>query len=200
LQRAVTADDYAALAARDFPADLQGAAAGLIWTGSWYAARVNPDPVGREEAPPQLLERISVDLEKYRRMGHDLEVTPARYVPLTIVIHVCVKADYQRAHVLAALREIFSVRKLASGGAGFFHPDNLRFGQGVSLSRLTAAAQAVAGVQWAQVKTLERMGEGDQGEVENGYLPIQATEIVRVDNDPGFPENGTIYFEMEGGR
>jgi len=200
LQRAVIADDYAALASRNFAAELQGAAAGLIWTGSWYAARVSPDPLGREEPAAGLQERLYADLEKYRRIGHELEVAPAFYVPLAIRLHVCVKPGYQTAHVLAALRETFGSRSLRGGGLGFFHPDNLRFGQGVAVSQLTAKAQAVAGVLWARVDQLERLGEGDQGEVAAGYLPIQPSEIARVDNDPGFPENGSIAFDMEGGR
>jgi len=200
LERAVTGDDYAALAARDFAAELQGAAAGLVWTGSWYAARVGLDPIGREEAAPGLLERVYADLLRYRRMGHDLEVVSARYVPLAIRIRVCVKPDYQTAHVLAALREVFGRRRRPDGSLGFFHPDNLRFGQGVAASQLTAAAQRVEGVQWALVEQLERMGEGDHGELDAGYLPIADTEIARVDNDPGFPEDGTINFVMDGGR
>ena len=200
LERAVTGDDYAVLAARDFAAELQGAAASLVWTGSWYAARVGLDPIGREAASPGLLERVFADLEKYRRMGHDLEVVSARYVPLAIRIRVCVKPDYQVAHVLAALREAFGGRRRRDGGLGFFHPDNLRFGQGVAASQLSAVAQGLAGVQWALVEQLERMGEGDHGELDAGYLPIAPTEIARADSDPGFPENGTIDFVMDGGR
>jgi hypothetical protein len=36
---------------------------------------------------------------------------------------------------------------------GFFHPDNLTFGEGVYLSKLVAAAQAVPGVEGVTVKT-----------------------------------------------
>lgn len=200
LQRAVTASDYAALAARDFSAVLQGAAAELDWTGSWYAARVTLDPLGREETPAALLSRVATDLEKYRRLGHDLRVAAASYVPLDVQIHACVKPDYQRAHVLAALREAFSSRPLRGGGYGFFYPDNLRFGEGVAVSRLVAAAQAVPGVLWAKVEKLERLGEGDQGELEAGYLPVYPTEVSRLDSDPGFPENGQLSFILEGGR
>jgi predicted phage baseplate assembly protein len=200
IQRAVTADDYAALAARDFPAELQGAAAELAWTGSWYAARVSLDPLGRSEITQKLLEGVTADLETYRRIGHELKVIPARYVPLNIRMRICVKPDYQRAHVQSALRETFGNRPLRSGGTGFFHPDNLRFGDGVAISRLIAAAKSVPGVLWAQVDQLQRLGEGDQGELEAGFLMIHPTEIARCDNDLGFPENGTFEFVMEGGR
>jgi predicted phage baseplate assembly protein len=200
LARAVTADDYAALAARDFSTQLQGASAELIWTGSWYEARVTLDPLGRETTPEKLIEAVWADLAQYRRMGHDLRVAPALYVPLAITLHVCVKPDYQRAHVLAALRDVFSNHKLAAGQLGFFHPDALKFGQSVVASRMVATAQAVPGVLWSRVTQLERLGQGDRGDLANGFLPIDSTEIARVDSDPGFPENGSITFEMEGGR
>ncbi len=73
---------------------LQRAHAHLAWTGSWYEADVAVDPFGTEEAAPELVERIARRLECARRAGHDLAVQPARYVPLSIRLHVCVKPDY----------------------------------------------------------------------------------------------------------
>jgi hypothetical protein len=133
-------------------------------------------------------------------MGHDLRIAPAQYVPLVIILHVCVKPGYQQAHVLEALMEVFSARRLPNGQLGFFHPDNLRFSQSVDVSDIVAAAQAVPGVEWSRVTRLERLGQGDQGEMANGCLLVGPTEIVRVDSDLGFPENGSITFEVEGGR
>ena len=45
-----------------------------------------------------------------------------------------------------ALLDVFSNRLLPDGRRGFFHPDNLTFGAGIFVSRMVAAAQAVAGV------------------------------------------------------
>jgi predicted phage baseplate assembly protein len=206
LERAVTAQDYADLAARDFGSTLQGAAAELIWTGSWYDARVRLDPYRAEDASSAMQEAVREDLERYRRMGHDLRVTAAHYVPLAITLRVCVKPGYQQAHVLAGLIQAFGPRVLPNGKLGFFHPDNLRFGQSVDASQIVAAAQAVPGVLWSRVTRLERLGEGDMGELAKGFLSIAPSEIARVDNAggvgfrPGFPEDGSIAFEMEGGR
>ena len=200
LARAVIAADYAALAARDFPARLQGAAAELAWTGSWYEADVTLDPWGREDAPRDLLEATQTDLEHYRRMGHALRVAPARYVPLAIVVAVCVKASYDPAHVLAALADLFTSGCRADGERGFFHPDNMRFRSHVDVSDIVAQAQTVQGVVACWVRRLERLGEGDAGEIEAGTLPIAPTEIPRVDSRNGFPEFGSITFEVENGR
>ena len=133
-------------------------------------------------------------------MGHALRVAGARYVPLAIVVAVCVKPSYDPAHVLAALADVFSSGSRADGEPGFFHPDNMRFRSHVDVSDIVALAQTVDGVLSCWVRRLERLGEGDAGELEAGTLPIGPTEIPRVDSRSGFPEFGSITFEMENGR
>lgn len=201
LQRAITADDYAHLVNSQFGKQaVQGAAAVLNWTGSWYEAHVTIDPLGADEAGPALLERVGQHLENYRRVGHDLAVLPARYVPLDVEFTVCVLPHFLRGHVQAELRAIFSNRVLPNGKLGYFHPDRLRFGQGIRVSQLVATAQAVAGVESVRVTKLERLYEGPNGELGDGILKLGAVEIARLDNDPSFPEHGKLNFKMEGGR
>jgi len=197
-QRAITADDYAWLAERH--GKLQHAAAALRWTGSWYQVQVAVDPIGTEEADEPLLEEIAGYLDRYRRMGHDLEVRPARYVPLDIELTVCVLPHYLRGHVEAALLDILSNRVLPDGRLGFFHPDNLTFGEGVYLSKLVSAAQVVTGVESVMVTKLERQFEGPNGEIKSGILPLGPLEIAQLDNDPSFPEHGALKLTMGGGR
>jgi hypothetical protein len=198
LARAVTPADYAELAGRHTA--VQRAAAELCWNGSWYEVRVAVDPLGRAEADAGLLAEIETGLYRFRRIGHDLAVRPARYVPLDLVLRVCVGSRFLRGHVKAALLERFSSRCLPDGSLGCFHPDAVSFGDDVSLSRLVAAAQAVPGVESVTVAKLERLFEGPDGELEEGLLPIGPLEIARLDNDPSFPENGRIRFDLGGGR
>ncbi len=200
LQRAITADDYAAIVQREFKDKVQRAAARLRWMGSWYEVLVAVDPYGLEEAGPELLEAITERLHRYRRIGHDLVVKSARRVPLCIKIFVCVSTNYLRGHVKAVLLDLFSNRLLPNGQRGFFHVDNLTFGDDIQLSRLVAIAQAVEGVERVQVKKLQRLNESANNEIENGILPLGPFEIARLDNNPGFPENGKLTLEMRGGR
>lgn len=199
LERAITADDYARLAEHYPGRKVQRAGASLRWTGSWYAAEVSIDPLGGD-SDPQLLKGIKGHLYPYRRMGHDLEVEAARYVPLKIEMQVCVKPHYLRGHVEGALLEVFGGKVLANGALGFFHPDNLTFGEGIYLSKLVAAAQAVTGVESVRVTKLERLGEGDRGELEAGILKLGPLEVPQLANDPNFPERGTLKITMRGGR
>jgi predicted phage baseplate assembly protein len=90
LQRAVTADDYADLVMRDFKDKVQRAAATLRWTGSWYRVLVAIDPLGRVEANQDLLDEIKGYLYRYRRIGHDVVVKSAQYIPLNVEMTMCV--------------------------------------------------------------------------------------------------------------
>jgi hypothetical protein len=113
---------------------------------------------------------------------------------------VNVLPSYFRVHVESALRDAFSNRTLPGGRRGFFHPDNLSFGDNIYASKLVAGAQAVAGVESVIVTKLERLFAGPNHELENGLLPIGALEVARLDNDPGFPENGKFLLNLRGGR
>ncbi len=191
--RAVTAEDYAELAGRH--ADVQRAAAELRWTGSWYEAGVFIDPAGSETADAALLEDIDRHLWRYRRMGQDVAVDQARYVPLDIALEVAVLPHYTRGAVKAELLKLFG-----SGRAGFFYPDNLTFGGGIYLSRLVALAKSVEGLENVTVTRLQRLGGSDAGALASGVLTLGAFEVARCDSDANFPENGRIDFVLRGGR
>jgi hypothetical protein len=200
LERAITAEDYAAIVLREFGNRVQRAAATLRWNGSWYEMLVAVDPLGKEEADPALLEEITGRLHRYRRIGHNLVVQSARRVPLDIELIVCVSPSYWRDQVKAALLEVFSNRRLTDGRLGMFHADKLSFGDGMYLSVLVAAAQEVRGVESVKVTKLQRLYEPANGEIENGVLPLGPLEIARIDNDPSFPENGRLRLDMRGRR
>ncbi len=197
LQRAITGDDYATLAQYvRYPthnAQVQGAAASLVWSGSWYEAGVSVDAFGSPDLTDQLRDDVTHNLERYRRMGHDLRVGPARSVPLRLELDLCVKPKYLRAHVVAAVKAAM---------LALFAPDALTFGQSVYVSRIIAAAMAVDGVAEVHVKRLERMATRTPTPVpDTGVLKLEPDEIARLDNDPVSPENGILSFgDVRGGR
>jgi hypothetical protein len=198
LERAITADDYAQLAEAE-PA-LQRAHAQLVWTGSWYEADVAIDPRGSEDAPAALLERVRRRIECARRAGHDLHVQPARYVPLAIGLHICVKPDYLAGQVGAAVLDVLGSGLRRDGRPAFFHPDNLSFGTDVYASDLIAAAQAVEGVQNVEVTELRRLDRAPAPGPVPDSLDLAPWEIAQVDNDPSFPEHGVLTLDIGGGR
>ena len=198
LERAITAEDYGVLAERD--PRIQRARGELLWTGSWYEARVAIDPAGSEDAAPALLDAVADRLYRYRRVGHDLAVVPAEYVPLDVAIEVCVCAGAQRAAVKAALLDAFGSGLSRRGSPGFFHPDNLTFGRGIHLSRLIATATAIPDVSAARVVRCKRLDVPAGDELDSGVLVLDGREVARLDNDADFPENGVLELILRGGR
>ena len=198
LRRAIAADDYARLA--EAHPEVQRAAATLRWTGSGYLARVAIDPVGSEAPDPGLLQAIEEELERARRINHDVEVVPAHYVPLELVLTVCVAPHYLRGHVKAAVLELLSNRILPDGRRGFFHPDNLTFGQSIEASALVALVMGVEGVENVRIDRLVRTDRRRGSGLVGGELRIGPLEVAQLDNDPNFPERGTLRVNPRGGR
>jgi predicted phage baseplate assembly protein len=229
LERAITAADYGSIAADNarrllarasLEAEdsaictatftrLQSAKADLRWTGSWYTALVGLDPMGSEWASEELIEEVGLYLQPYRRMGYDLLVSGAEYVPLRVAITICVLPNYLQGDVEKAVTDALSNRVLPGGALGFFHPDNLTFGGAVFVSQLLAAVQAVTGVQNTMVTDLERFevssavapgAQPSAGLPPNWALQLGPFEIPQLDNDPNFPEHGVLALDVRGGR
>jgi predicted phage baseplate assembly protein len=200
--RAVTEADYAAMAERN--AAVQRAAATFRWTGSWHTVFVTADPLGGlisdAEKKDGFEAAVLAGLERFRMAGHDLEADEPRYVSLEIEMHVCVKPDYFRSEVHAALLEVFSARLLPDGRRGIFHPDHFTFGQPVHLSPLYAAAQALPGVGSVHITTFQRQGQPSLAALQSGRLELDRLEIARCDNDPNFRERGIFRIDLGGGK
>jgi hypothetical protein len=140
------------------------------------------------------------EIEPYRMAGHDLEIDSPLYVPLEIEMFVCVKPDYFRSDVEAALLDIFNNRILTDGSKGLFQPDFFTFGQTVYLSPLYAAAQAVAGVASVDITVFQRQGLPATSGLTSGFLSMDRLEIARLENDPNFAERGVFTLKLGGGR
>ena len=186
---------------------LQNAKGALRWTGSWYEAQVALDPRGSESVDDELIAEITAYLEPYRRIGHDLGVQAARYVALDLGLSVCVAPGYLRGDVEAMAFAVLGTGVLPDGTLGLFNPDRLTFGQGIPVSPIVAAVQAIAGVMEVQVTRLARYVLGrpvpranGRELPRNGVLAMGAFEIARLDNDPNAPANGRLTLIARGGR
>jgi hypothetical protein len=198
-ERAVTAEDYAEVS--EGHQDVQQAAATFRWTGSWHSVFITADRKGGEAVDPSFEQEILDHVERYRMAGYDLEVDGPRYVPLELVMTVCVKPEYFRADVRAALMRIFSKGWLDDGGPALFHPDNFTFGQPVYLSEIYAAAQSVQGVSSVVIDHFRRLrSPEDEQSLDEGVLKLGRLEIARLDNDPNFPERGVLKLKVGGGK
>jgi hypothetical protein len=199
-QRAVTEADWAEVTERH--AEVQKAAATFRWTGSWYTVFITVDRKGgvRFKDDPAFEQELEAFLEQFRVAGYDLELNDPIPVPLDLLLRVCVKPGYFRSDVKQTLLRVFGRNDLPGGaGPGFFNPDNFTFGQPVYLSKIYEAAMKVAGVASVEAVRFQRYGKVAGTEFDDAKLKPASLEILRLDNDPNFPENGRIDFEMQGG-
>ena len=198
-ERAVTPEDYAEVS--EDHNSVQRAAATFRWTGSWRTVFITADRKGGKTVDQKFEQEILSHVERYRMAGYDLEVDGPRYVPLQLSMTVCVKPDYFRADVRAALMRIFSKGWLDDGQRALFHPDNFTFGQPVYLSKLYAAAQSVQGVATVVIDRFQRLRLPDDPQpLDEGVLKLNRLEIARLDNDPSFPERGVLKLNVGGGK
>jgi predicted phage baseplate assembly protein len=196
-ERAVTDDDYAAAAMHD--SRVQRAVGTRRWTGSWYTEFVTVDRQGGAGADPAFRAELAAELEPYRMAGSDVVVQPPAYVPLDIGLTVYVSAGYFRGTVKLALIQAFSARDMPGGGSGFFHPGNFTFATPVYLSRVIAAAMAVAGVARVDAVTFQRFGQPPAGELAAGLITMDRLEVARCDSEATDPAAGRMSFDMTGG-
>jgi hypothetical protein len=197
-ERAVTEADYAAAAQRH--PDVQRARADFRWTGSWYTAVVTVD---RRGGAPVLADaafraELLALLDGLRTMGGDVALRDPRYVPLRLVLRVCLQPGYFAADVHQRLRDVFGTGWQRDGRPAFFHPDGFSFGTPLWLSAVDAAALGVDGVRSVEALAFERWGRQPAGELAAGRLAVAEGEILRCDTDPNRPENGGIEFQFPG--
>ncbi|GJQ57326.1 MAG: putative baseplate assembly protein [Candidatus Scalindua sp. AMX11] len=198
-KRAVTTEDYEEIAKR-CDEDIQRAKARFRWTGSWHTVYITADRLGGEMVNENFERELRTCLERYRMMGHDLEVDNPHFVSLEIEISVCVKPGYFASDIETALLEILSNRTLPNGGKGVFHPDNFTFGQTVYLSPIYAVVQSIQGVSSSKITKFQRQGIDSNEWLDAGKIVMEGFEIARLDNDPNNPERGVLRVETKGGR
>ena len=204
-QRAVTADDYARVAERH--PEVDRAVATFRWTGSWHTVFVTIDPRGRTGVPPDLERRVRAFVAGFAQAGHDLEIDPPVYVPLAIEADVCVRPGYLRGDVEEVILAELGPGDLPDGRRGLFHPDAFTFGQPLYASQVYARIDAVEGVDSVVVTRFARQHEPDPdpgrpataGHLADGRIAVGRLEVIRLDNDPSSPEQGTLQLRVGGG-
>lgn len=189
-RRAVTRADYIRLAT-EHP-EVSRAHVRTIGHGSWDTIVIAIDPVGNVEADEALLRDVRDWLEPYRLMGQDIMVERPRFAPLEIELAICACPDYLPSDVRQAVLRRLSSGVLPDGTLGFFHPDNLSFGQPIYHSHIVAAALSVPGVTDVRFVTFRRWRSTDVAALDNGVLTFDPAEIPILMNDPSFPERGVL--------
>lgn len=197
-QRAVTQQDYGNTAML-CDSTLQRATATFRWTGSWRTAFIAADRQNNLALDDTFKTNLRNCMEQYRMAGQDVDVELPAFVSLEVAMDVCVKSDYFASDVKTALLEILSNCSLPDGTVGIFNPANFTFGQPVFLSPIYELVQNTDGVESVNITKFQRQGIDSDVALDSGVLQLERLEIARLDNDPNFPEHGTLTLNMLGG-
>lgn len=191
--RAVREEDYREAAERLSWA--QRAGAQFRWTGSWLTAFVTPDPLDAVTVTKSQRAELAVQLDRFRQAGREAVVTDPVYADIDLIITVCVQPFAYPGEVeVRVLTALVGNNKTI----GFFSADNFTFGDPLRRSQLEAVIQRVPGVRAAGEIQIRRRGYFDW-QVLTGPYEVGQREVLRLENDPDFPERGTLELIMEGG-
>jgi len=161
------------------------------------------DPFDVEGLTPDLRQGLLDYLEARRLAGYDLEITGPVFLPIELQIEFCTAPGARPSDVQEAIQQALSNAELPGGLKGLFHPDNFTFGDNVYVSKIYAAVMAVPGVGSAQITRLARLhaAQPDSETTTNlhqGFLAVGPDQIIRLDNDRNFPQNGTLTVQPKG--
>ena len=192
LQRAVALEDYATVA-MDVPG--AGRATARAGGGLFNTVLVLVDPEGAEDLDEGLRRRVQDYVDTLRMTGREHVVLAAEYVPLEVELVLCAQSGFSRQ--LVRDRVLAELRPGSRERPGWFHPDRLSFGDTVRLGDLLAFVQGIAGVRSVTATVFRPLGDTTGPAVRNIIL-LGRTKVARLDDDPDFPEHGTLEVRIVG--
>jgi len=195
--RAVLASDYAAAAQTQSWVKRAGTV--FRWTGSWLTTMTTPEPVASEQI--QIDDRIALInlLNRYRMAGAESYVPDPDYVSIDLVVELCALANAFAAQVKQAVTA--AVSPIGAGAArAFFAISRFVFGQPLQRSALEAAIQAIPGVAGVTCINYRRRDLTTSFSEMGDVVTVGASQIIRCDNDPSRPNNGSLAVIVRGGR
>jgi Baseplate J-like protein len=179
---------------------VQQAGTDFRWTGSWLTVFTTADPAADEGLTIPQLEQLSELLGRRRLAGYESYVLGPSYASVDLQVALCAQPTAFASDVEAAVLTALRPGLLPDGSAAFFNHSNWSFGDPLESSALLAALQQVPGV--LGVTSVSYRLRGIQGSWASlpETLTIAPDRILRMDDDPSRPENGSLQITVEGGK
>lgn len=196
--RAVTPADYEA-AAGTLPWVLR-AGTEFRWTGSWLTVFTTADPGATDTITVDEQVQLIDLLNRYRMAGYESYVPAPDYVSIDLIVTVCACSSAFQGDVEAAVLLALSDALNPDGTIGFFYFDNFTFGSALERSALEAAIQKAFGVAGVLSVQYRERGVTPTFKDLPDTLDFGPNQILRVNNDPSYPEQGTLQVLVEGGK
>ena len=169
LKRAVTAQDYEALAL-----DFKGVGKVLAEGTSWNVVTLFVAPAGGGQVSDVLEANLLAYFEDKRPISTIIEIEDVDYVPIYVTAHIGVKNYYSseevQAHVQQAVSQLLAF-------------EHVTFQQTVYLSKFYEAIEAIEGIAFVNISEFRRAGQA-AGVVEpSGKIELGAHEIPTIPGD-----------------
>jgi hypothetical protein len=194
---AVKPEDYGAQAEKlPFVQRAQGA---QRYTGSWLTNFVTADPYDSATLTEPETTALESWMDCIRQAGRDVIVKNPKLLPLDLEITLCIEPHAYAADVAAQAYEVLLGPGTGRRIKGFFHPDHFTFGTPLYRSALEAALQRIPGVKSVRGMVVRERGRREYRPFSELLLEPAMDQVLRLDNDPNRPENGTLRIMTEGG-
>ncbi|MEL6794367.1 MAG: hypothetical protein AAFP78_12980, partial [Pseudomonadota bacterium] len=183
--RAVRDEDYREQAERlDW---VEQAGAVTRWTGAWASTFVSADPMGAFEISEERFAELEARLGAVRQVGRCVISRQPVFTPLDLKIAICVATGFAVGDVAARI-----VRALSAAADGFFSPDRFSYGDPLLRPSLEAAIACVEGVLAVREIQIRERGVRDFRVFNFPALDVADNRILKVENDPTRPGQGSI--------
>ncbi len=169
LKRAVTAQDYEALAL-----DFKGVGKVLAEGTSWNVVTLFVAPAGGGHVSDVLEANLLAYFEDKRPISTIIEIEDVDYVPIYVTAQVGVKSYYNRDDVKEQVQQ--AVSKLLAF-------ENVDFQQTIYLSKFYEAIEAIDGVEFVNIREFRREGQSPDVVEALGKIELGAHEIPTVPSD-----------------
>ena len=200
--RAVRAVDYET-AAKTLPW-VRAAGTSFRWTGSWLTVFTTVDPSANGKPSPNTTlaeQKELIELLNRRKLaGYESYAPPPVLVSIDLKITVCVTTGWLNRDVEAAVLARLADAQQSDGTEGFFYADSFTFGTPLYRSAIDSAIQSVPGVNGVLDVQFRQLGASNVFMPLPELLQLGTNQILRIENDPSYPERGTIRVIAEGGR
>jgi hypothetical protein len=196
--RDVRSEDYVASA--ETLSWVYRAGSSFRWTGSWFSAFTVADPEGTDIISDDEHLQLAELLNRRRMAGYESFCPDPVYISLDLLAEICVAPTATGPQVEAAVLAALSNQGSAAGAQSFFFADRFTFGTPLYRSALEAAIQAVPGVSGVLSIRYRERGVTLNWRALPEVFPLAPDRILRIENNPDYPDHGTLKVIPEGGQ
>ena len=178
-ERCVTVEDYADRAMKY--ADVEQAVARMHRVGSWQAVFIYVRRSKGLAIDAAFRGELAGYFERFRMIGHQVEVLGPRLAPLWVEIHVYLQAGHHATKLAGPLAAALGCQSPPDGPDAFFDPAGFKFGQTFYRSQLVARAMQVDGVARIEVQAFCQQSE--RAAAEAARQPDTATNKLPAEEE-----------------